>query len=204
VCWGAFADKRRIVTADEYGGVSRRACASLVASFAAGVPLLVARPSRCVRGWRRVEGWPRGDAKRSSSPIGRCGSADTPRQSVAWPPNALRFPPVDQVRQAGAGDSLFALACPSQPSVAPRPGRYAAFADERRVVADDAGGRVRTRNAHPRPRIATRRPIPRRVVGRVVRRGLQVVRLRGASKSRTSGTIVGVLESRRIPGTLEL
>jgi len=36
---GALADERRIAAGDEGGGVYRRACASQVASLAAGVPL---------------------------------------------------------------------------------------------------------------------------------------------------------------------
>jgi hypothetical protein len=37
----------------------------------------------------------------------------------------------------------------SPPSVANAPARCGAFADERRIVAGDEGGRVGTRNAHP-------------------------------------------------------
>jgi hypothetical protein len=92
--------------------------------------------------------------------------------------------------RAGARtNALFTKVRSSPPSVAMRPPRRGAFVDERRVVAGDGGGRVRTRNARPIPSdLWVHRPVPTclhsacfptsrcrsstsvRVPGRVVRR----------------------------------
>ena|ERR1700722_3359756 len=78
------------------------------------------------------------------------------RTCTVLPPvaaNASRLPAFDEVREAFAQSDnvLLTPACSSPPSVAPRPSRCGAFADERRVVAGEAGGRGRTRDAHPVP-----------------------------------------------------
>lgn len=97
--------------------------------------------------------------KAQSSPLGQCGFRGrvddrSCRTRFGGPvvANASRFPPFDPIREPGArtDSALFPPVRPSPPSVAMR----RALADEGRIVAGDEGERVRTRNAHPDPRIS--------------------------------------------------
>src|ERR1700722_9808840 len=78
---------------------------------------------------------PGADARRSSSPTGRCGSADTLSPVVEWPPTVY-LPAVRSGSRAGARTGSAHLT-PARSSAALRfvaTVRCGAFADERRVV----------------------------------------------------------------------
>jgi hypothetical protein len=68
--------------------------------------------------------------------------------------NASSVPSFDPLREAGArtDNVLVTPACSIATFHRAAPARCGAFADERRIVGGDDGGRVRRRDAHPFPR----------------------------------------------------
>jgi hypothetical protein len=134
--------------------------------FAAGVPLLAARaswPRSSMSGRGRDEG---AECRRETliqSPWAVLLRRNFALESVEWPPIASSFPPLDPIREAGARtDSALSHRRAHRHLPLRCAVRCGACVDERRIVAGDESGRMRTRSARPVPTSSTSVRVPRR------------------------------------------
>jgi hypothetical protein len=100
----------------------------------------------------------------------RCGTLASARaaasinKGLSSAGRASRFPPVEPVREAGArtDNACSRLRAHRRIRLCCARALRRAFADGRRIVAGDTGGRVRTQNAYPSPSdLRAPRPVPR-------------------------------------------